>query len=101
MCHFGPVSKKSAESNPADFVIQNGNILTVDAQFSRAQSLAVRAERIVLVGDNTQVAGLIGPNTRVLDAKWKTVLPGLYDSHVHSFRASVSESGGPMPVLKS
>ena len=33
--------------------------------------------------------------------KGRTVLPGLCDSHVHSFRASVSEFGRPLPILKS
>ena len=86
---------------PADCVIRNAQILTVDSQFSRAEALAIRAEKICAVGSNQEISSFIGPNTRVIDARAKTVLPGLYDSHVHSYRAAVSELGGPMPVLKS
>jgi predicted amidohydrolase YtcJ len=95
------MSRSADSSAVADFVIRNANILTVDSQFSRAEALAVRNDRILLVGDNSQVAPLIGSHTRVLDAKGRTVLPGLYDSHVHSYKASVSEFGARMPVLKS
>jgi len=85
----------------ADLVIHNANILTVDSVFSRAQALAATGGRIVAVGDNREVEKLIDPNTQVLDAKGHTVMPGLYDSHVHSFRASVSEFGGAVPALTS
>jgi predicted amidohydrolase YtcJ len=95
------MSRSADLSTPADFVIRNGNILTVDSRFTRAEALAIRGGRILLVGDSSQMAGLIGSATRVLDAKGKTVLPGLYDSHVHSYKASVSEFGAKMPVLKS
>ena len=85
----------------ADLVIKNARVITVDAQFSLAQAVAVRGERILGVGSNRQISAWIGPSTRVIDAAGKTVLPGLYDSHVHSYRASVSEFGASMPVLHS
>ena len=75
-----------ADAPLADFVIRNANIITVDASFSRAEALAVRGERILIVGDNQQIEPFIGPNTRIIDGKGKTVLPGLCDSHVHSYR---------------
>ncbi len=85
----------------ADAVIRDANVLTVDARFTRGQALAIRGNRIVLVGTNRQVEPLIGPGTRVIEARGRTVLPGLYDSHVHSYRASLSEFAGPAPVLNS
>jgi predicted amidohydrolase YtcJ len=85
----------------ADLLIRDANVLTVDAQFSRAEGVAVRGDRIVLVGTNRQVEALIGPGTRVIEGKGRTVLPGLYDSHVHSYRASLSEFAAPAPVLTS
>ncbi len=86
---------------PADFVITNADILTVDANFSHAMALACRGEYIVAVGDDNGVARFIGGQTRIIDARGRMVLPGLCDSHIHSYRASVSEFGGPLPVLKS
>ncbi len=86
---------------PAEWVIQHARILTVDSKFSQAEALAVRGGRLVAVGSNRQVAALIGPETRIIDAHGKMVLPGLGDSHVHSYRASVSEFSAPLPALKS
>ena len=86
---------------PADFVITNANVLTVDRHFSRAQAVAVSDDKIVAVGRSRTIAKLIGSNTRVLDAKGQTVLPGLIDSHVHSYRAALSELGEPKPVITS
>jgi predicted amidohydrolase YtcJ len=85
----------------ADLVIRNANILTVDTHFSRAQALAIDGDKIRAVGDDREVSRFIGSKTHVIDAKGMTVLPGLYDSHVHSYKASVSEFGAPMPVLNS
>jgi predicted amidohydrolase YtcJ len=88
-----PASRTRGEA-VADFVITNGGILTVDDHFSRAEALAVRGEYIVAVGSNSAMAPFIGAGTRVIDARGKMVLPGLCDSHTHSYRASVSEFSG-------
>jgi hypothetical protein len=88
-------------SSTADLVIRNAQILTVDSHFSRAEALAVRDGRILAVGSNRDIAPLISTNTRVIEGQGRTVLPGLIDSHVHSYRASVSEFNAPIPVLKS
>lgn len=68
----------------ADLVVRNGSILTVDAKFSVAQALAVKDGKFVFVGDDGGVRSWIGQSTVVLDARGKSVLPGLIDSHVHS-----------------
>src|SRR5262249_21096526 len=52
-------------------------------------------------GDNETVLQHQGPNTRLLDVKGRTVLPGLYDSHAHPAHAAVSEFSGPLPALNS
>jgi len=88
-------------SNRADLIIRNANVLTVDRAFSKAQALAIAGDKIIAVGSNDEIAQFIGPETKQLDAAGKTLLPGLYDSHVHSYRASASEFGAPMPVLGS
>jgi predicted amidohydrolase YtcJ len=85
----------------AETIIRNANIITVDSQFSKAQALAIAAGRILAVGTNEQIEAFSSSTTKVIDASGRTVLPGLYDSHVHSYRASVSEFDAPMPVLDS
>jgi predicted amidohydrolase YtcJ len=70
----------------ADTVFINGKILTVDQNFSIVESLAVVEDRIVAVGSNTDVNGLIGDTTQVVDLDGKTAIPGLIDNHIHFIR---------------
>ena len=88
-------------AEPVDLIIHNAHVLTVDAKFSTAQAVAVRGGKIVAVGSDADVLKTQGPATTVIDAKGKTVLPGLIDSHVHPVSAAMSEAVAPLPVLKS
>jgi len=67
----------------ASLLIRNGRVYTVDGKKSRAQAVAVVGDRIVFVGTNRQAEEHIGPNTKIIDAEKRTVLPGFIDSHVH------------------
>lgn len=67
----------------ADLAILNGNIITVDDKNPQAEALAVINEKIVMVGANIEIRGVIGANTEVIDAKGKTVTPGFIDAHLH------------------
>lgn len=95
----GSVSLRAAE--PADFIIRNAKVVTVDAKFSLAQAAAVRGDKLLAVGSNADVAKLAGPNTRVVDAKGRLVIPGLMDSHTHPSGASMYEFDHPMPEFES
>jgi predicted amidohydrolase YtcJ len=68
---------------PADLVLINGGIYTVDADRSVAEAAAIRDGVFVLVGDNTEVDTLIGPKTRIIDLAGRWALPGFHDAHVH------------------
>jgi predicted amidohydrolase YtcJ len=73
---------------PADLVLLNGTVHTVNPASPRAGFLAVRGKTIVAVGEKDREAGKhIGPATRVIDLKGKFVLPGIIDAHVHFERA--------------
>jgi predicted amidohydrolase YtcJ len=72
------------EQLAADLVITNGKVITVDSEFTIAESVAVKGDRITVVGTNDDVRPLIGKNTRVLDLRGKTVLPGINDAHIHA-----------------
>ena len=67
----------------ADLVLINGTILTVDANDSIAQAVAIADGRIVAVGSSDAIKPRIGANTRVIDLRGRTATPGLIDSHVH------------------
>ncbi len=68
---------------PADLLFKNGNVYTADNKTPQAEAIAVKADRIVFVGSNAEAQKYVGPNTRVVDLKGTTVLPGLTDSHQH------------------
>src|SRR5208283_4276823 len=89
-----------AMAGPADLIIYNAKVMTVDSKFSLAKAIAIRGDRILAVG-NGQLEKYKGPDTRLLDAKGATLMPGLYDSHVHSYKAALSELAGVPPVLDS
>ncbi|MEK6438972.1 amidohydrolase [Pseudonocardia sp. T1-2H] len=67
----------------ADTVIVNGNVITVDADFSKAQALAIKGNKIVAVGANDEVMALASSHTKVLDLDGGTVIPGIIDPHAH------------------
>jgi predicted amidohydrolase YtcJ len=67
----------------ADLIITNAKIWTVDKARPNAEALAVLGERIVAVGSATEVDAWHGPQTKVLDAQGKLLLPGFNDAHVH------------------
>src|SRR6185503_9099165 len=75
----------------ADLVLRGGKILTVDERFGIASALAIRGDRIVAVGDDAAVTSLIGPKTRVINLKGRTVIPGLHDSHMHTMNGGQNE----------
>ena len=68
---------------PADIVFKNGNVYTANNKTPQAEAIAVKADRIVFVGSNAEAQKHVGPNTRVVDLKGNTVLPGFTDSHQH------------------
>ncbi|MBM3264461.1 MAG: amidohydrolase [candidate division Zixibacteria bacterium] len=67
----------------ADLVLKNGVIYTLETERPKAQAIAIVGNRIVVVGTDADVAPYIGADTRVIDLKGQTVLPGLKESHGH------------------
>jgi predicted amidohydrolase YtcJ len=100
-CLLLAVLTSPAPAQPADIIVHNGKVLTVDAKFSTAQAVAVRGGKVAAVGANADVLKLKGDKTRVIDARGHTVMPGLYDSHTHPVGAAGSEVGDPIPDLRS
>lgn len=67
----------------ADIVLKNGEVITVDSNFSIKQAVAVWKDKIVEVGSNQDMEEWIGPDTFVLDLEGKSLLPGFIDAHLH------------------
>jgi predicted amidohydrolase YtcJ len=94
-------SLSCASVTPADLVVVNAKVVTVDAAFTIAEAVAIQDGRIVRVGSNADARALVGPATQVLDAAGRTVIPGLIDSHVHALMAATAETVNPFRNLGS
>jgi predicted amidohydrolase YtcJ len=68
---------------PADIVLKNGNVYTVNPKRPNADVIAIKGDRIVFVGSNAEAQKYVGPATRVIDLQGKTVVPGFTDAHCH------------------
>jgi len=73
----------AAAERPADLVLFDGAVYTLDAARSWASAVAVRDGRVVYVGDDGGARALAGPGTSVVDLDGKMLLPGFVDAHVH------------------
>ncbi|MEU6017014.1 amidohydrolase [Streptomyces sp. NPDC047515] len=67
----------------AHLVLRNARIHTVDPALPEAQAMAVVDGRIAWLGPDEDAPGWTGPDTRVIDAGGKLVLPGFIDAHNH------------------
>ena len=71
------------QSGPAELILHNGVIWTVDQNSSAAQAVAIRGGKFIAVGSNAAVLKLRGRSTRVIDLRGRFVVPGFNDNHVH------------------
>jgi predicted amidohydrolase YtcJ len=67
----------------ADLIFSGGRVHTVNAENAIADAVAVGGGRILAVGSDAAVRPLAGPNTRVIDLRGRSLLPGLIDAHAH------------------
>lgn len=70
-------------SEPADLVITNATIWTGNEEQPYAQAMAIRADTLLFVGSNEEVAKYQTDQTETLDAQGHFITPGFIDSHVH------------------
>src|SRR5882724_2463746 len=82
-CLLFAFSPTSVRQETADLVFKNGNIYTVNEHQPRAEAIAIKGDRIIFVGSNSDAQKYAGKNTRVVDLHGNTVVPGLTDSHHH------------------
>jgi predicted amidohydrolase YtcJ len=70
-------------AQPADLVLRNGKIVTMNPVAPTAQALAVRAGKITAVGADGAASQWIGPNTKVIDLHGMLAIPGFIEGHGH------------------
>jgi predicted amidohydrolase YtcJ len=86
-------------SSSADLILLNGKIVTADKNFSIAEAVAIKKDKIIAVGSNKEVRKFADKQTKIIDLKGKTVIPGLIDAHTHPELASVSELDQDIPDI--
>ena len=96
-------SQASPVVRPADLVLRNGKIITVDRAFTISESIAIAGDRVLIVGPDAAMAPYTAPSTRMIDLEGKTVIPGLIDGHAHMDREglkNVFPSLGPVRSIR-
>jgi len=72
------------EGPPADLVIKNAKIITIDKENPRAEAIAMTGEFIVGIGSDEYIDQFIEEGkTEVIDAKGRLIVPGFNDAHCH------------------
>ena len=88
------VSSETGSSLPADLLLSNGNIITLDSVSSTSEAVAIRGSKIVAVGDTAELEARVAPDTRRINLQGKTLLPGFFDTHPHMDREGLKTLGG-------
>ena len=74
----------------ADLLIHNARITTLDPAQPAASAIALADGQILAVGSDDTVMRTRGPSTQVADARGRTLIPGLIDSHMHFIRGGLN-----------
>lgn len=80
------------ERAQSDTVFTNARVLTVDAEFSEAEAIAIRGNLILAVGTDAEVRNAASGNAAIVDMGGKTILPGFIDAHTHVVSGSVVDA---------
>jgi len=83
--------EKDMPDRSADLVFTNGRIYTLDRKRPWASAIAVKGGRIIAVGEASDVSGLSGYSTRVVDLKGAMMMPGIVDVHAHLMMGGMAE----------
>ncbi|EXF92996.1 amidohydrolase [Pseudomonas fluorescens HK44] len=80
----------SMTNTPADLILFNGRVHTIDREKPQASAVAIKDGRFIAVGNDAHVMPLRGASTQVIDLQKRTVIPGLNDSHLHLIRGGLN-----------
>lgn len=68
----------------ADIIFYNGKVLTVDNNDTVAEAVAIKGNKIIKVGESKEILYMKGEETKVIDLKGRSLIPGFIDSHLHT-----------------
>ena len=96
-----PHTSGSKSPTPADLLLVNAKVVTLEPGIPVADAVAVAGETIVAVGKGKEVVKLAGPGSRWIDCRGLALIPGLIDAHVHLLALAATRHGldcGPQAV---
>ncbi|MBI4457110.1 MAG: amidohydrolase family protein [Acidobacteria bacterium] len=100
------VSPLVAEFGYADLILANGKIVsmedrsgTPDSPGRVYQAMAVKGKKIMALGTNDEMQPLADPNTRRIDLGGRTVIPGLMETHAHTYGSALTRYGPQVGVV--
>ena len=70
-------------AQPAELVLRNAKLITMESGNPQAQALAARGGKIVAIGTNQQMQNYIGGSTKVIDLGGRLAIPGFIEGHGH------------------
>ena len=76
---------------PADLLITGGTIYTVNDAQPVVEAVAVSADTIVFAGSEKEAREWVGENTKIIDLKGNTMIPGFIEGHGHFMGVGVNE----------
>ena len=84
LCIYLLAYPSAAAISSADIVLRGGTVYSMDAQGNRYSAIAIESDRIIAVGNDSDVALLIGETTKVIDLDGRVIFPGFIDTHIHT-----------------
>ena len=72
---------------------KNGRVITVDSKNTLAQAVGISGNKIVFVGSDAELEPLLSPDTKVINLKGRTLMPGINDTHFHPILNGLLEPG--------
>jgi len=91
----------ASPDEPPNLILHGGRVVTVDDKFTIVEAIAIRGDRIVATGTDSDIRKLADEKTQFIPLNGRMVLPGLIDSHVHATGAAVYEFDHPIPELET
>ncbi len=87
---LGGCASAMRADGPADTLIVNGRVATLNPRRPSAEAIAIKGDRIIAVGAESELAYLKNEKTRVIDAGRRTIIPGINDAHTHFIRGGLT-----------
>ena len=88
---FMSENARGSAAVPASLVLINGKIVTVDVKAPEVEAVAIRGNRIVAVGTDSEIRQFCGPRTRMIDLQGNLAVPGFIEGHGHFLNLGFSK----------